>query len=149
VAKSRGRSRAPLGRAELELLQFVDQNPGVSVGDAAAQFGAPRGLARTTVLTTMQRLVSKGYLTRKSVDSVYRYRTRVPATRALKELVADFVRGVLGGSVTPFVAFLNEHPGLTDEEVGALRQLVQGLDQKPRGERPAPSEEGKDGGHGA
>lgn len=124
-------NRATLGRAELELLQFIDGNPGISVGDAASQFGTPRGLARTTVMTMMQRLVTKGFLKRRQVKSVYRYSIKVPAARAVAELVSEFVRGVLGGSVSPMVAYLSESQDLTDDEVRELRKLVQGLEQRP------------------
>jgi len=127
--KSEGPS--PLGRAELELLQYLDRHPDSSVGDAAAQFGVPRGLARTTILTMMQRLVTKGFLKRKQVDSVYRYSTQVSASRAISEMVSDFIRGVLGGSVSPFVAYLSEAKDLSDDDVQELRKLVQGLEQRP------------------
>jgi predicted transcriptional regulator len=123
--------RALLGRVELELLQYVDQHPSVSVGDAATEFGAPRGLARTTVLTMMQRLVAKGFLKRKQVGSLHRYETKVSAPLAVTELVADFVRGVLGGSVSPFITYLNQTHDLSQEDVAELRELVAGLEQRP------------------
>lgn len=124
-------SRSSLGRAELELLQYVDAHPGTTVGDAAAAFGTPRGLARTTVLTMMQRLVTKGFLKRRQVKSVYRYSARVPASRTVVDLVSEFVSGVLGGSVSPFVAYLSQARDLSEQEVDELRQLVQGLEPKP------------------
>ena len=132
MAGKKPENRSTLGRVELELLQFVDGHPAISVGDAANQFGAPRGLARTTVLTMMQRLVTKGYLKRKQVDSVYRYSTKVSAASTVTGLVSDFVRGVLGGSVSPFVAYLSEARDLTDDEVAELRELVQGLKNLPK-----------------
>jgi predicted transcriptional regulator len=131
-------SRATLGRAELDLLQYVDSNPGVTVGDAAVQFGGPRGLARTTVLTMMQRLVTKGFLKRKQVKAVYRYTARVPASRTVSELVSDFVSGVLGGSVSPFVAYLSQAQDLSEQDVNELRKLVEGLDQRTSRPRPKP-----------
>lgn len=134
-------SRSSLGRAELELLQFVDAHPGITVGDAATEYGTPRGLARTTILTMMQRLVTKGFLTREQVNSVYRYTARVPASRTVVDLVSEFVSGVLGGSVSPFVAYLSQSRDLSDREVQELRKLVDGLE--PRSEAaqdlPAPA----------
>lgn len=132
MGKQKPENRATLGRAELELLQFVDANPAISVGDAVTQFGTPRGLARTTVLTMMQRLVTKGFLKRQQIDNVYRYSTKVSAATAVTEMVSEFVRGVLGGSVSPFVAYLSAADDLTDEEVVELRSLVQGLDQRSK-----------------
>jgi hypothetical protein len=37
------------------------------------------------------------------------------------------VERTLGGSVSPFVAYLNESPALTDEELQELQQVVERL----------------------
>ena len=45
-----------IGDQELALLRYVAEEGPVTVGQAAEGFGAPRGLARSTVLTVMERL---------------------------------------------------------------------------------------------
>lgn len=132
-------SSAQLGRVELELLQFLDAHPGASVAEAAEQFGGPRQLARTTVLTMMTRLVAKGYLTRQQIDSVYRYHLKISARQAVSQLVSDFVRTVLGGSVSPFVAYLNDANNLSAADVDELRQIVRDWEQRPESP-PAPDQ---------
>src|SRR5262249_4322147 len=62
-----------IGDQELALLQYVTGQGEATVGAAAEGFGAPRGLARSTVLTMMERLRAKGYLARRPVDGVFRY----------------------------------------------------------------------------
>ena len=62
-----------IGDQELALLQYVGEQEGATVGQAAEGFGAPRGLARSTVLTMMERLRQKGHLERRQVDGVYQY----------------------------------------------------------------------------
>ena len=57
-----------LGEQELALLRFVTDRAPVTVRAALAQFGEPRGLARTTVLTVMERLRTKGYLRRQKTS---------------------------------------------------------------------------------
>ena len=49
-----------IGDQELALLQHIDESGAASVGEVAASFGEPRGLARSTVLTMMERLRGKG-----------------------------------------------------------------------------------------
>ena len=68
-----GKARKSIGDQELALLQHLSEHGEASVGEVAAAFGEPRGLARSTVLTMMERLRAKAYLRRRQVDGVYRY----------------------------------------------------------------------------
>ena len=68
-----------LGDQELEVLRFVAEQCPISVGEVARQFGVPRGLARTTILTVMERLRKKGFLTRSKNERPARYAPARPA----------------------------------------------------------------------
>ena len=57
-----------IGDQELALLQHLAEHGEATVGEMTASFGAPRGLARSTVLTMMERLRRKGHLGRRLVD---------------------------------------------------------------------------------
>ena len=57
-----------IGDQELALLQHIAECHTASVGEVAASFGEPRGLARSTVLTMMERLRAKGYLKRRQMQ---------------------------------------------------------------------------------
>jgi predicted transcriptional regulator len=116
-----------LGDQELSLLRHVADGGPVTVGEVVESFGDPRGLARSTVLTMMERLRRKGHLGRKLVGGVYRYRASASSTDVLRGLVHRFVERTLGGSVGPFVAYLNDSPALTDEELQDLQQVVERL----------------------
>lgn len=120
----------PIGNQELEVLRFVTDNQPVSVRDVAERFGEPQGLARTTVLTVMERLRQKGYLERMKRDGIFLYQGVVGKQRLLKELVGEFIDRTLGGSISPLVAYLADAKDLTTEEVEALRHLVDGLEDK-------------------
>jgi predicted transcriptional regulator len=122
-----------LGDQELALLQLLAESGPLSVGEAAERFGEPRGLARTTVLTMMERLRRKGRLRRRRVDGVYRYSSPVGAPALLAEVVGDFVRGPLAGSLQPFVAYLAERVAVSAEELRELEALVERL-RRERGE---------------
>lgn len=123
-------TRKTIGDQELALLQWVARRGGASVGEAAEGFGADRGLARSTVLTMMERLRKKGHLSRRKVASVYRYTSPVPAGEVLRGVVESFVEQTLGGSVSPFVAFLAESGEVTEEELDELEALVARLQEK-------------------
>ena len=129
------RRRASLGRAELEILQYaVDRYP-VTVREVADHAAETKGYARTTVLTVMERLRKKGYLTRRKAGGVYQYRPKLPKGELLEHLIGDFVDRVLGGSVSPFVAYLAQTDNLTEEEVARLKKAVQELEVRQKEDR--------------
>ena len=109
---------------ELSLLRWVAERGPVSVGEAAEAFGTPRGLARSTVLTMMERLRAKRRLTRRRVDGVYLYRSPQGADQVLRAAVSRFVEGTLGGSVSPFVRYLAEAEDLSEAEVAELQSIA-------------------------
>jgi predicted transcriptional regulator len=127
------RSRETIGREEMQVLRYVADHHPVSVREVADHVAATSGKARTTVLTVMERLRDKGYLVRRKKGGVYLYSPKRSQAEVLRNLVADFVREALGGSVSPFVAYLAEKADLNDEEVRELARLVADLEAQRAG----------------
>lgn len=121
-----------IGDQELALLRHVAEAGPVSVGEVLEAFGAPRGLARSTVLTMMERLRQKGYLDREQVEGVYRYQAGSSPGELLQGAVRTFVEKTLDGSVSPFVTYLTERSEVSDEELAELEQLVDRLKSRRR-----------------
>jgi predicted transcriptional regulator len=86
------------------------------------------------VLTVMQRLRKKGYLARRTVGGVHRYSATVPQGRLLERLVGEFVDEVLGGSLSPLVAYLQRSAGLSEDERKKLEQMVKRIESREQGE---------------
>ncbi|KGI79027.1 BlaI/MecI/CopY family transcriptional regulator [Oleiagrimonas soli] len=118
------RTRPSIGDKELALLRHLAAHENASVGEVAAAFGESSGLARSTVLTMMERLRAKGYLRRRRSDGVYRYSTATAPGDAVRNAVGQFVEKTLSGSVSPFVAWLAERGEVSDEELDELKALV-------------------------
>jgi len=118
----------PLGEQELDALRFAAEHEPISVGEMAKAYGNPRGLARTTVLTVMERLRQKGYLTRHRADGVFKYAPKLDHSDVMAGLVAQFVERSLGGSLSPFVSYLADTGKLGPKEVEELRRMVEGLE---------------------
>jgi predicted transcriptional regulator len=112
----------------LEVLRYVADNAPITVGEVAQGFGEPRGLARTTMLSVMEKLREKGHVTRRKIGGVYHYSTKVPKAQLLQNLVSDFIDRAMGGSLSPFVAYLAEEATVSDEEYEELQQLMQELE---------------------
>ena len=117
-----------LGDQELELLRYVTDHAPITVRDVAARFGEPRGLARTTVLTVMERLREKGYLMRARHEGLYQYTPAVNKAELMRRLVQDFVERTLGGSLSPFACYLADARGISDEELAELKRAVEALE---------------------
>ena len=128
-------SQKSIGDQEMALLRFINDAGRATVAQAVEGFGQPRGLARSTVLTMMERLRKKGHLGRRRVEGVFHYAPRTAPGAALQHAVSTFVDRTLGGSITPFVAYVAEREGLSDDEIGELESLLEKL-QRERKEKP-------------
>src|SRR5688572_28817316 len=110
------RTPKSIGDQELALLRFVSERGQSTVAEAVEGFGQPRALARSTVLTMMERLRKKGHLGRRQVGGLYQYSPRTAPGAAVQRAVQTFVDRTLGGSITPFVAYLAERERMSDDE---------------------------------
>ncbi len=116
-----------IGRAEMDILRYIADHHHASVRDVAEHLSATKGQVRTTALNVMERLRQKGYLRRRKIDGVFHYSPSVPTAELLRSLVREFVQRTLGGSVSPFVAYLTHEGKLSEEELIELRELVKEL----------------------
>ena len=124
--------RKTIGDQELALLQYIGENEPASVGEVAAGFGEARGLARSTVLTMMERLRSKGYLQRAQHQGVYRYQSTAQQQEVVSSAVGSFVEKTLQGSISPFVAWMSQKAEVRDNELAELEALVSRLQSQRR-----------------
>jgi predicted transcriptional regulator len=128
--------RRGIGQAELEILNYIHDHHPVTVRQVADHVAATKGHTRTTVLNVMTRLVNKGYLARRRDPAggdgrgVYTYTPRVARAELLRTLVGDFVSRALGGSMSPFVAYLAQDARLTDQDIAQLRHVVSQLESR-------------------
>lgn len=123
----------PTGSQELALLRHIAEHGPLSVGQVAETFGADHGLARSTVLTVMERLRAKGHLGRRRAGGVYVYTSTLDTARVLTGAVGQFIDRALQGSVSPIAAYLTERREISDEELRELQQAVDALKKRTRG----------------
>ena len=129
-----------IGRAELRVLDYVQRHGPATVRQVADHFAETEGLVRTTVLNVMVRLWRKRHLTRRAgpggaAGSGHVYAAIQPRPQLLRSLVGTFVADVLGGSVSPFVAYLADGAeGLSDADREQLAALLRQLERRPKRE---------------
>jgi len=121
-----------IGDLESKILRYVADHAPISVRDVAEHVALTTGQARTTVLTVMDRLRRKGYLTRSKRDGVYQYSARTSKAELMQNMVRDFVTNTLEGMTSPFVAYLAREGSVSKDELTELKRLVQELEEKHR-----------------
>ncbi|GMV93390.1 MAG: hypothetical protein AMXMBFR82_31680 [Candidatus Hydrogenedentota bacterium] len=125
--------RKDLGELELAVLNAVWERPGSTVREIAEVMAGRRSIARTTVLTVMQRLHAKKFLKRTKVRGVFRYSATGEQTKVVSDLIGHFVQKVLGGSPAPFLAYLADAKNLTEDQIDQLRNIVEELERDEEG----------------
>ena len=123
---------APLGQVQLRVLQYVADHDPVRVSEVAKHFARTEGKARTTILTVMEKLREKRYLTRKKCKGAFHYSPCLSKNDVMTSIVERFINGSLGGSISPFIAYLAESRGLSDSELWKLKDLVRDLENSDR-----------------
>jgi predicted transcriptional regulator len=125
--------RANLGQVEWEILRHVTEHHPITVREVADYAAETRGLARTTILTVMERLRKKKYLTRRKQGGVFQYSPRVPVSDIMQGFVKQFVENTLQGAMSPFLAYISKSAEVSDKELDELKQLVSDLENQRKG----------------
>jgi len=125
-------SQPKLGQEEWDILRRVAETAPATVRDVADYFAETKGLARTTVLTVMERLRKKRFLQRRKNGGVYHYSPSVPLPELAQGMVASFVETRLQGVISPFLAYLSDSANVSDEEFQELKNIVRDLERQRR-----------------
>jgi predicted transcriptional regulator len=118
-----------LGEQEMDLLKYIGEHAPVSVREAAAHFEKEKGLARTTILTVMERLRKKGFVSRAKTDGVFKYSQKLRTGDVLTHKVSDFIERTLGGSAAPLINYFMDSKSLNDDEIRQLKALAAKLEK--------------------
>lgn len=113
-----------LGDQEMQILSFINDHSPISVREVATHFEKEKNLARTTILTMMERLRKKGFLNRSKVDGVFRYTVKFEQEKVLHKKVSEFIERTLGGSVSPLFNYFSESTDLTADEIRQLKKIA-------------------------
>jgi predicted transcriptional regulator len=114
---------------ELDIMKVVWDAPGATVRDVHRALSLSRPVAYTTVMTLMNILEHKGYLTRRKVDRAYVYRATKPRRQVLRALVRDFVERVFDGVAQPLRVHLVKEQPISAEERRELQRLIDALEE--------------------
>jgi predicted transcriptional regulator len=117
--------------AQAEVMEAVwARGPeGATVAEIWQQLAARRPLARTTVLTVVQRLEKRGWVVRHEFERNSRYVAAATREQAVGRMAAEFVDQLFGGSAVQLIQSLLGTEQITPAEIRRLRRV---LDQVER-----------------
>ncbi len=118
-----------LGHLEASVMDHAWGADGsLTVRDVVDALQRERAIAYTTVMTVMDNLHSKGFLSRERVGRAYAYR----ATRAREQYEAELMEEVLASSSDRTATLLHFVEKISPTELAELRSLIAGLDRADR-----------------
>jgi predicted transcriptional regulator len=114
----------PLTPQELAIMKIVWRAEAVTVRDVYETLRETRQIAYTTVMTMMNILEDKGYLSKTRQHRAYLYRPTRPQRLVVGGMIREFVNRVFDGSSTPLLLQLVQQTRLTKAERGELLRLI-------------------------
>jgi len=134
MAKPDRGGRPALSEAQLEIMNVVWAGGEVTVTDVWAELARRRRVARNTVLTLMDRLEKKGWLTRRADGQTHYYSAAAPRAATLGNVVSRLVDAAFAGSAEDLVLALIEGRGVSADEARRIRRLIDAA--RSRGKKP-------------
>ena len=122
-----------LTEAEWEIMKVVWEKEPCAAGTVQETLAGSRSWAYSTVKTTMDRMVEKGFLEIEKIRNLQLFKSRISEVDARRGEFRKMLKRAFDGALTPMMQFLIEHEGLSKEEASQLRMLVN--KQNPKGGR--------------
>ena len=120
---ARPRSKHPT-ELELAILKVIWEQGPQRVREVRQGLRPTRKLAYTTVMTMMNIMVDKGYLSRQKQGPSYVYQPEVSRKTTVRRILRDMVNRVFDGSAAAVMVNLLESADLDEAETRKLRQLL-------------------------
>jgi predicted transcriptional regulator len=116
---------SPLSGAQIEIMNLVWARGEATVTEIWKDLQDSRPIARTTVLTVMDRLEKKGWLKRRLVEQQHLYSAVRTREVTLGGMVARLVDTAFAGSAEELVMALLDGRGVTKDEASRIRTLIE------------------------
>ena len=110
---------------ELALMKIVWRRRTATVREVYEDLRETRRIAYTTVMTMMNVLAAKGYVTRTKDERAFRYRPAQQERTVVTSMVREFVNRVFDGASRPLLLHLSKDRNLTAKERQELRRLIE------------------------
>jgi predicted transcriptional regulator len=116
-----------LGELQTAVMELLWEEPGLTVNEVEERLQRRREIAHTTVLTTLDRMHRKGYLTREKQGKAFIYAPRYSREEFEQGMAQEVLGALLGQFTEPALsAFVD----LVSEDAGTLDRLDELIQEK-------------------
>jgi BlaI family transcriptional regulator, penicillinase repressor len=128
-------TRPVMSDAEREVLKILWDHGSLAVRDVVSRLAdAGQAWARSTVITLLQRLEKKGYVTSDKSQFAFVFRALVSREDVMRSRMNDLAGELCDGEALPLVLAFAERHQFSPAELARFRQMIDVLEAK-RGKR--------------
>jgi len=113
-----------LGELETSVMELLWREPELTVNQVEERLRQRRQIAHTTVLTTLDRMHRKGYLTREKSGKAFVYAPRYSREEFERGLAQEVLSALLGGLSEPVLSTFVEIVGKDEKKLEQLEELI-------------------------
>jgi BlaI family penicillinase repressor len=124
-----------LTETEWEIMKVIWDKEPCAAGTVQEALTKERNRAYSTVKTTMDRMVEKGFLEIDKIRNLQLFKSCISEIDAKRGEFRKMLKRAFDGALTPMMQFLIEHEGLSKTEASQLRELVNSAKKQKRGKR--------------
>ncbi len=134
--RAKGKNHAvELTEAEWEIMKVIWEKEPCAAGTVQEKLTENRNWAYSTVKTTMDRMVEKGFLEIDKIRNLQLFKSCISEIDAKRGEFRKMLTRAFNGALTPMMQFLIEHEGLSKKEASQLRNLVNSAKKQKKGKR--------------
>ena len=119
-----------LTEAEWDIMKVVWDKEPCTAGTVQEIMAMTKERAYSTVKTTMDRMVEKGFLRIERIRNLQLFRSCISEVDAKRGEFRKMLKRAFDGALTPMMQFLIEHEGLSKEDASELRKIVNATEPK-------------------
>ena len=116
--------RQVLGELEADVIDVLWHQPNQTVVEVEERLRRKREIAHTTVLTTLDRMHRKGYLSREKHRRAFVYSPRYTREEFERALAQEVLSGLIGGLGEPVLSTFVDLVGEDSEKLNQLEALI-------------------------
>ncbi len=113
-----------LGELETAVMEVLWRESALTVNQVEERLQQRRQIAHTTVLTTLDRMHRKGYLTREKSGKAFVYAPRYSRAEFERGLAQEVLGALLGGLSEPVLSTFVDLVGKDEAKLEQLEQLI-------------------------